>query len=190
MNKDLLRDNYLIVRNFISIEQAKTLAKGFLDENKRKSFDNDTQVINSLRCGNSPKGLEVLCYESLKVTKLVETCVLPTYTFTRIYKKGNELVEHTDREACEISVTVHLDGDNPWSFWIKTPEGKPVGVDLQSGDAMIYLGCIAPHWRNTYTGNTYVQMFLHYIKSGGKYHGNYFDRKDYLIKTLKDKNIL
>ena len=179
MNKDLLRDNYLIVKNFMPEEQAKLLADGFILSNKTKPFGDCPQVFNSKKASNTPAGLEVLCYESIKVSQIIKHNVIPTYTVTRIYKKDNVLIEHVDREACEISVTVHLDGDSVWPIWIKTPEKKSIRVDLQPGDAMIYLGCIAPHWRNAYNGDRYIQMFLHYIKSGGEYQDNYFDIKNH-----------
>ena len=54
--------------------------------------------------------------------------------------------------ACEISLTVNLDGDEEWPIWIETPDGKEVRVSLKPGDAMIYLGCTARHWREEYKG--------------------------------------
>jgi len=84
-----------------------------------------------------------------------------------MYKNGSVLEKHTDRGACEISVTIHLDGDRSYPIWIKTFEGKDVSVDLQSGDGMIYLGCTAPHWREKYFGNSYSQLFFHYVREDG-----------------------
>ena len=53
------------------------------------------------------------------------------------------------------------------TIWIETPDGKEVRVSLKPGDAMIYLGCTARHWREEYTGNWYTQCFLHYVRSRG-----------------------
>ena len=37
--------------------------------------------------------------------------LIPTYSYARIYKKGDILRRHKDRPSCEISTTVNLGGD-------------------------------------------------------------------------------
>jgi hypothetical protein len=89
-----------------------------------------------------------------------------TYYYDRFYYPGQELTRHADRDACEISVTVHvstnLEGDAAdWPIWIKTPDtyadktrmvitetGENRSVVLQVGDGMVYKGCERPHWRD------------------------------------------
>ena len=43
--------------------------------------------------------------------------LLPTYSYTRLYEKGNILERHKDRDSCEISTTLHLGGDE-WPMFI------------------------------------------------------------------------
>jgi Rps23 Pro-64 3,4-dihydroxylase Tpa1-like proline 4-hydroxylase len=93
-----------------------------------------------------------------------------------VYKNGSELLRHTDRDACEISLTLHLHGDSTWPIWIETPNGEQRSVDLNPGDAMIYLGRTAPHWRDRYEGEYYTQVFLHYVRSRGDCAYAYFDK--------------
>src|ERR1043165_3915226 len=40
----------------------------------------------------------------------------PTYSYVRLYKSGDQLTRHTDRESCEVSVTLCLGmkPDAPW----------------------------------------------------------------------------
>ena len=38
--------------------------------------------------------------------------LVPTYSYTRLYRKGNILQRHKDRPSCEISTTLNLGGDN------------------------------------------------------------------------------
>ena len=89
-----------------------------------------------------------------------------TYYYDRFYFPGQSLTRHADRDACEISVTVHistnLEGkDADWPIWIKTPDtyidetksevsvpGENRSVILKAGDGMIYKGCERPHWRD------------------------------------------
>ena len=48
---------------------------------------------------------------------------------------------------------------------------------LNRGDAMIYFGMTAPHWREEYTGNACTQLFMHYVRSRGKYATFYFNKE-------------
>ena len=91
--------------------------------------------------------------------------LIPTYSYTRIYRKGSILKRHKDRPSCEISTTLHLGGD-PWSIFIdptgsdnvideyknihKPGAPKGVQVDLKQGDMLIYSGCELEHWREPF----------------------------------------
>jgi predicted 2-oxoglutarate/Fe(II)-dependent dioxygenase YbiX len=50
---------------------------------------------------------------------------------------------------------------------------------LKPGDAMMYRGTIAEHWRDEYVGEEYVQVFLHYVRSRGECAYTYFDRGEH-----------
>ena len=93
-----------------------------------------------------------------------------TYSYARIYKKGDVLARHKDRYSCEISTTLNLGGD-PWPIYLD-PTGKQgqagVKVDLKQGDMLIYSGCDLEHWREEFTGKDCGQVFLHYNKAGSK----------------------
>ena len=102
--------------------------------------------------------------------------LIPTYSYARLYKKGDVLARHKDRFSCEISTTLNLGGDL-WSIFIEpnsekgyesemygyTPgytKGKK--VNLEQGDMLIYKGNICEHWRNAFEGEICGQVFLHY----------------------------
>ena len=73
------------------------------------------------------------------------------------------LEKHKDRPSCEISVTIMIDSDKTkWPIYI---EGN--AVELESGDAVVYLGCDLDHWRNEFLGDYHVQSFLHYVDKNG-----------------------
>ena len=167
MNSDLLNNNYLIIRNFISKSTAKEHADEFKKAYHANLLRRDNQVPNSY-VSYQPKLAQILHKEKCNtISDLVGSKLIPTYCFARMYHKGNVLEKHTDRSSCEVSVTVQLDGDTSWPIWITTPDGKDVSVDLQFGDGMIYLGCIAPHWREKYLGDNYSQLFFHYVREDG-----------------------
>ena len=102
--------------------------------------------------------------------------VLPTYCYARVYYKGAILERHTDRPSCEVSVTLNLGSDKEWPIFIRTPEGEEVSVTLGPGDAMLYYGCDAEHWRERFDGICCNQVFLHYVKSRGENQPFYFDK--------------
>lgn len=176
LNEFLLKDNYLIIEQFIPKERAIQLSKEFRDCDDFYEFPGDRQALNSASIYNYLPSLEILCEKTPEISHYIGETVLPTYTYSRIYKNNSELLKHTDRPACEISVTLHLDGDESWPIWIETPEGNTRCVRLNPGDAMIYLGCVAPHWRDVYRGEWYAQIFLHYVRSRGECGFAYFDK--------------
>ena len=124
--------------------------------------------------------------------------LIPTYSYTRLYEKGNILHRHKDRPSCEISTTLHLGGDE-WPIYMDptgtdsilsgretTPVVKPgapkgVRVDLKVGDMLIYSGCDLEHWREPFQGNVCSQVFLHYNHANGPFaKTNLFDKRPML----------
>lgn len=174
----LEENNYVYVPGFITPEHAKNLALNYERFCEENSLGGDEQIPTSNSSYNFIDFLELLCNSTPAVGEFIGENVLPTYTYSRIYRKGSELVKHKDRDACEISLTVHLDGDKEWPIFIKNPKGEVVSLNLKSGDAMLYLGCDAEHWRDIYDGNKYIQVFLHYVRSRGDKSYAYFDNKE------------
>ena len=52
------------------------------------------------------------------IEKELKTKLVPTYSYARLYKKGDELKRHKDRYSCEISTTMNLGGDG-WSIYLE-----------------------------------------------------------------------
>lgn len=95
--------------------------------------------------------------------------IIPTYSYARLYKNGNELKKHTDRPSCEISFTLQLGRSHHYSWPIYAGGQR---YDLAEGDAMLYKGCDIEHWRDPCDGpNDYYsgQVFCHYVRANGKY---------------------
>ena len=134
------------------------------------------------------------CYSDIAMETLLLKCqpdmekatglkLYPSYTYARIYKKGDELKRHKDRFSCEISTTMNLGGDD-WPIYLE-PSGKEgmkgVKVNLKPGDMLIYSGCELEHWREKFEGEECVQVFLHYNNrrtKGAK--DNMFDKRPHL----------
>lgn len=121
-------------------------------------------------------------FDSLLLTKkkIMEEAtgkkLLPTYSYWRMYTKHAVLKKHTDRPACEISVSVHIgsDGTTPWPIYI---DGNQ--VDTKPGDAIIYLGPKLEHYREEFKGDWHAQVFLHYVDTEGPHKDQYMDGRMY-----------
>lgn len=189
MNPQIKDNNYLYIPNFISEDRALGLANSFVNYCVNNQLPGDGQAENSHSAYNYIDFLELLCEKTPEVSKFLGETVLPTYSYARVYKDGSVLTPHQDRDACEISLTLNLSGDADWPIYIKKPNGEEVSLNLKSGDAMIYLGCDAEHWRNQFEGTQYVQLFMHYVRSRGDKNYAFFDnREKENPKLLMDNN--
>jgi hypothetical protein len=93
----------------------------------------------------------------------------PMYSYTRIYRKGDELERHKDRPSCAISTTMALGFDKPYPIYLDPTGGansKGIEVNLNPGDMLVYRGCDLEHWRKPFEGEDCVQVFLHYNEKG------------------------
>lgn len=178
MNAQLEQNNFLFVPGFIDVELAQSLQQEFYKLEAAGSCVKDCQAPNSPAMYNFKPFLELLCQKTSEVSALIEEPVLPTYTYARIYKNGEVLARHKDRPACEISLTLNIGGDSLWDIGIQKPSEEEVNLTLKPGDAMLYLGCIADHWRDKpFIGQNYSQVFLHYVRSNGPHAWAYFDKR-------------
>jgi alkylated DNA repair dioxygenase AlkB len=191
-------NKYTVIKNAISTELANYVYECFLLQRKvaRTFFDNkyispfatefgvwnDQQVLDTYSFYSNPI-MEVLL-EKLKPLMQKETGLnlCETYSYCRLYKKGDVLKRHKDRMSCEISTTLNLGGDS-WPIFLE-PSGetkKPgVKVDLKPGDMLIYRGCDLEHWREPFTGKNCGQVFLHYNNVDTQGLNNKFDGRPHL----------
>ena len=188
--EELWSNNYTVIPGFLDSCSAKELSDEFREFSRREGLEGDQQVPNSQAVYNYLPFLEILCQKCPEVSIAIGETVLPTYTYARVYKNGATLAGHTDRDECEISLTVNLDGDEEWPIWIETPDGKEARVSLKPGDAMIYLGCTARHWREEFKGNWFTQCFLHYVRSRGDKATSVFDGANKTKTTIGITNYL
>jgi hypothetical protein len=98
--------------------------------------------------------------------------LFPTYSYARIYKRGDALAPHRDRTACEISISLNLGQvpDEPWALHV-----SDFAALLTPGDVLIYRGCDHTHWREPYAGQSVVQAFMHYVDQNGLHAAEKFD---------------
>jgi hypothetical protein len=171
---------YIVIKEAISKELADFIYQYFLNKRKvaRHLFDtryisqfteywgvwNDEQIPETYS-HYGDVAMETLL-EKVKPLMEKETGLKlnETYSYARIYKKGDILHRHKDRYSCEISTTLNLGGDE-WPIYLE-PSGEKgkegIEVIMQPGDTLIYRGCDLEHWREAFEGENCGQVFLHY----------------------------
>ena len=165
-------------------------------ENILGYYENKNDQVPETYCHYSDIAMETLMLKCQPIMeKTTGLKLYPSYTYARIYKKGDELKRHKDRFSCEISTTMNLGGDS-WPIYLEldstkgffkedgnyvSENSKGIKVDLKPGDMLIYLGCDLEHWREKFKGKDCAQVFLHYNNRktpGSK--DNMFDKRPHL----------
>ena len=163
-----MKNNYKVIKQAISKELADFVYSYFLMKRKvaRKLYDdryisqfnkdfgawNDTQVPETYSHYSDIVMETLLQNLQLRMEEETELKLIPTYSYARIYKKGDVLERHKDRYSCEISTTMNLGGDE-WPIYLE-PSGEKdkegIKIVMDPGDMLVYKGCDVEHWRRIY----------------------------------------
>jgi predicted 2-oxoglutarate/Fe(II)-dependent dioxygenase YbiX len=187
LNPDLEKNNYIFIPKLIDPSRAKKIGMEYDSFSHYNDLGGDDQAPNSRSMYDYKTALELMCELTPRISELSGLTVLPTYAYIRVYQTGDDLKRHSDRDSCEISVTLNLGGDCEWPIYIEKPDGSVAEVVMQPGDAMLYLGCKADHWRDPIPGSKCVQVFLHYVNSDGPRSKFYFDKANQGCERLAKK---
>jgi PKHD-type hydroxylase len=160
---------YKLIKNLICETESKRLS----DLVRIQPLNNgDPQVPNSCSYYNLPCMNILLGLLRDGISDIYGKEVVPSYSFCRLYKKGSKLVKHVDRDACEVSVTINLSQSHPWPIYMEGSE-----FNLSIGDAVLYEGRTVEHWRDSFEGDEYIQVFLHYVSESGPFKDHAWDFK-------------
>ena len=186
------KNHFLVIKEAIDPKVANFVYNYFLMKRQvaRTMFDtryispfttewgvwNDEQVPNTYSNYADTAMETLLLAVQPKMEKLTGIKLNPTYSYARIYKKGDVLERHKDRFSCEISTTMNLGGDD-WPIYLENKKNvgipddkkyfaktnnKGTKIVLKPGDMLVYKGNICEHWRDQFTGQDCAQVFLHY----------------------------
>jgi len=204
------KNKYTLLKKAISPQLAKFVTQYFLlkrkvaiklvDKKYISRFADEWGIWNDTQAPGSYSHYADIVMETLLtwvqpvMEKHTGLKLSPTYSYARIYKKGDILERHKDRFSCEVSTTLNLGGDR-WPIYLepnknvgKIPDGpytpstnKGIKVELGPGDMLIYSGCELEHWREIFEGKDCVQVFLHYNNANSKIaKENEFDRRPHI----------
>ena len=119
--------------------------------------------------------------------------LMPTYAYFRVYQQGDVCLVHSDREACEhsMSLTIELADNLPWALCVENRhvEQQPLTAEpdfggeeftqlpMSAGDAVMYRGVHHRHGRIEPNPNRWsAHLFLHWVDAKGPYADHAFDR--------------
>jgi len=187
---------YTLVKGFLGLPMCTVVQsymlllrncsdRGFVDEQCPLSWsiygDPLLDTLLSLKAGH--------------VSQLMGEPMVPSYSYARVYARGDALPPHRDRPSCEVSLTctIGMAEDRISDIFFKkvddrsitnvTEERLPLPPDLRDnaqrvpipiGDAVLYNGCGYWHWRDPIDNDFYVQLFLHYVRQDGEYAKEHF----------------
>jgi len=174
---------YVILTEVIDKENCKKLAGRIKEKEKENQFFFDQQCLNSPAFRNLLDDLAN--YLKPIIEKTLDCELWTTYNYCRIYKKGEILVPHKDKNQCEIALSITLDYENskPWPIHIfSNTEQEVVDINLDIGDVLIYKGFEILHWRNQFDGpGDQIQAFLFYA-TDNRFQDPFFPGIEKLIK--------
>lgn len=163
----LNKNKFKIVKNFLTQEERKLLL--IYTEIKHTTNQKHFDLVQSNTFDTKFYGDAIMDSLLLSKQKIVEKefngDLKPQYSFWRMYTRCAVLKEHTDRHSCEVSVTVFLGSDGtPWPIYMGEQS-----LELEPGDAVVYLGSEIKHKREEFTGDWHSQVFLHYTNANGPF---------------------
>ena len=82
------------------------------------------------------------------------------------------MVKHTDRDACEISLSLNLKSNCNWTLNLQDLQGKEHKLNTKAGDAIYYLGREVLHERELLVSKhqqIYIQSFFHWVRTNGEF---------------------
>ena len=193
-----MKNNYKIIRQVISKELTDFVYSYFLMKRNvaRKMYDDryisqsnyDYGRWNEEQIPETYSHYADIAMETLlqnlqpKMEEETGLKLTPTYSYARIYKKGDILKRHKD-SLLGVSTTLNLGGDD-WPIYLEPSgeEGKEgIKVDMQPGDMLVYKGCDVEHWREEFKEDSCGQVFLHYNDaSDPKAEENKYDKRPFL----------
>src|SRR5690242_13566940 len=125
LESDLARQfaehNYVVLRRCVSEPQLSLLYRYACHRADLGTMKLDDTSPGALSAAGDVF-MDGLLVDLLTVAESVsELKLFPTFSYFRVYHRGDVLARHTDRPACEIGLTVCLgyDAEKPWPIMIE-----------------------------------------------------------------------
>lgn len=167
---------FVVIPSLVTDRLAGTLFNYAVARAESGTMRTDAQVPNTPSAYADPIMEELLGRLATWVEVVAHVSLYPTYSYFRVYKRGDTLKKHLDRPSCEFSMTLCLGyiAEMAWPLSVRNPKGT-FSYALEPGDAVLYKGTEIEHWRDAFIGERVAQVFLHYVSQTGPYSEYRFD---------------
>ena len=184
-------NGFCIVKNAISSELRDFVTQYALFDEMQSDGYRDNQVPNAYAKYGDPAMESMLLHLKTVLEENTGLTLHPTYSYYRVYRDGDVLLPHKDRESCEISATMCLnynydDTNFDWPIFI---DGNK--VVLKPGDLAIYRGCDLSHWRDQFKHTDdvwHVQGFFHFVDANGPCAEFKYDKRNSIGEVKRPVN--
>lgn len=182
--------NSQYIKNFISDDLRRVIISNFtyLSELNLHYISTQSPLSRSF-VGDLVSDI-ILVSKTEEVSKIIGDDLLPVYAYGRIYAENDELLIHKDVECCEIAVTCTIDFPSyieplyianksylEYNVEDSKKEGNYTKYNIDKGDCLIYSGHTHYHWRDPFKQDSYIQLFLFYVRKNGKYSKHYMKQR-------------
>jgi len=203
LNGDYARDGSALVQGLLSEDVC-----GFILAQLRSDLDRAGRRIEDMALDSGlvdrptseiygygyPPLLTLLWGLSPAMEQLIGTSLVPTYSYLRIYRKGDICRVHSDRQSCEhsASVTLMYSDGLTWDLEVGTDPVAPLNgrtsddfqgegsraLSMAPGDAVLYNGVTRRHGRTAPNPNRWsAHLFCHWVERDGRFSEFAYDRR-------------
>lgn len=192
LSSDFEKNGFCVIRNVLSKELIEFITQyALFDEMQDYSKEQSPIIDGNPHSKYADPAMETVL---INLQNTIETAtglyLYPTYSFYRVYRPGNDLKPHRDRDSCEISATLCFNYNYENYEWPIYMEG--IKVLLEPGDLVVYKGIELKHWRDSFDLDQddawHVQGFFHYVNQNGPYKHCKFDGREGLGIKLSTKD--
>lgn len=184
----LNHNHYIVLNNVVSKEMCDFLCdyiqfKSALKPNKKKDF------LAGVHREYGDLVMETLLAQLTPVVeKATDLSLWPTLSFYYLYKNGDQLAPHKDRNSCQIVAGLCIGADSEFKekhqHWplIMEIEGKPKSIPLNYGDMVIFKGFETMHWRDPFEGSWFISAIFGFVDKEGPFSFQKYDQRPMLGK--------
>lgn len=192
-------DGYAHIQELIPAAVAEAFLRQIKTDlpNATRQFITNAPIIRrtsiDVYAADYPPMLQFLWGLTPSMRELTGRELLPAYDYFRLYRQNDICRVHSDREACEhsLSLTLGYSDNQVWPFEIGTqPISEPGSIEndfgadpfrsiaMQPGDAVLYRGVQHRHGRVAPNPNRWsAHLFLHWVDLDGPYAAHAFDAR-------------
>src|SRR4030095_6628732 len=111
MNPELRERGYIPSKGLLEPSLASVVYRTLLLMYWRGECFRDNHIPTAASISNVAATDAMLLELRPKIEAISGCCLVPTYSYARVYFYGDTMIRHRDRPSCEVSVSIHLGRD-------------------------------------------------------------------------------